>query len=115
MVTEDAGIKFFMYVHDLLPYAADYSFGGGEELRRKVRVEGGPPVISEVTREELARHLIETGCTQLYIDSANDHFKELYGGLFADGMAAYEARETDLYDVVVQGDAVRLVPNIPGT
>ena len=90
-----------------------YRYGGGEELRQKVRVEGGPPEILEVTADELARHLAETGCTAVYIDSANEHFKEMYGSLFSDGMAAYDARETDLYSVVAVGDTVRLIPELP--
>ncbi len=113
VMTEGTGDRFFQYVHELLPYGADYSYGGGEELRQKVRVEGGPPEILEVTADELARHLAETGCTAVYIDSANDHFKEMYGSLFSDGMAAYDARETDLYSVVAVGDTVRLVPELP--
>ncbi len=111
VLAEDMGMRFFMYVHELLPYAADPSYGGGDALREKVRGEDGVPVVHEITQEELERHLAENGTTNLYIDSMNEHFKEMYGGLFTDGLAAYENGETRLYEVQVQsGGHVRLAP-----
>ena len=111
VLSEDGGLGIFKYVHELLPVQVDYSFGGGAELREKRQDDTGATIIVEISREELEKHLLESGSTMLYIDSINERFKELYRPLFEDDLAGWESGSTAFYKIVPTANGgVRLFP-----
>lgn len=104
----DNGIGWFMYCHQLLPWQLDYSFGG--VLEQRDRQPDGTVQRRPVTPEELVAHLLESGCTTVYIDFADYDFIQTYGALFSDGLAAYQNGRASLYTVRPGGGGVVLEP-----
>ena len=104
----DNGIGWFMYCHQLLPWQLDYSFGG--VLEQRERQPDGTVQRRPVTPEELVAHLLESGCTTVYIDFADYDFIQTYGALFSDGLAAYQNGRASLYTVRPGGGGVVLEP-----
>ena len=104
----DNGVGWFMYHHQMLPWMMDYSYGG-TMVEREAQPDGTTLEI-EVTPEMLAEHLIDEGCTTLYIDYADYEFIQAYGELFSDGLAAYQNDQANLYAVRVEDGAVTLDP-----
>ena len=51
------------------------------------------------TEAAFAALVESTGCEYLYLDKVDDLFRESYGGLFSDGLAAAEQGETLVYHV----------------
>lgn len=108
VTSEDDGSLWFRYCYVFLPWQVDYSFGGGELIDQKTI--GGETIKTPVTAEKLQQHLIEKGCTTLYIDNADENFIQTYGALFSDGLQSYQREETQLYTVQVTNESVELRP-----
>ncbi len=107
--TGDNGLRWFKYCYEFLPWQVDYSYGGGEFLDRDKQADG-TWLTRHVGAGEWEQHLLETGCTTVYIDDADEAFRDEYGGLFADGMDGYFDGETSLYEVETQNGGVVLAP-----
>ncbi|MDL2252540.1 hypothetical protein LJC49_00500 [Ruminococcaceae bacterium OttesenSCG-928-I18] len=106
--TDDTGLKWFTYCYAFLPWQVDYSYGGGPFEIKELQ-EDGSRLVTPVDAEAWEEHLLETGCTTVFIDKADEAFAQEYEALFEDGMRAYFDEETVLYDVVVQNGQVQLV------
>lgn len=109
VLSDDDGFKWFVYCYEMLPWQVDYSFGGGQLVERTLQTDG-TTLIHEVTCEELSRHLIDTGCTTLYIDNADENFVNLYSQLFSDDMSGYLDDGLRLYNVTESNGNVILTP-----
>lgn len=113
--TADDGLRWFQYCYSFLPYQLDYSYGGGEFIVRAPD-ENGDIQQTHIGPDAWAGHLLETGCTTVYIDEADAAFRDEYGHLFRDNMRRYFNGDTRLYTVKAlaqkqAGDpAVRLIP-----
>lgn len=95
----DSGALWFQYSYQMLPWIADYSFGGGSLIERRNQPDGTVQK-HELNVEEWEEYLLETGCTTVFIDYADESFYEMYQTLFEDGMQEYFVDGTQLYDVI---------------
>ena len=99
----DNGLHWFTATYDFYPQIVDYSGNGGgtfglESLRPgEDTVEGY--YFHPYTEAAFAALVESTGCEYLYLDKVDDLFRESYGGLFSDGLAAAEQGETLVYHV----------------
>ena len=90
----DNGLHWFTATYDFYPQIVDYSGNGGgtfglESLRPgEDTVEGY--YFHPYTEAAFAALVESTGCEYLYLDKVDDLFRESYGGLFSDGLAAAE-------------------------
>ncbi len=111
VISGDSGLSWFMYCYEMLPYQVDYSFGGGEMVQRTLQSDG-TTLKQELSAQELSDYLISSGCTKLIVDTADEHFVEMYGGLFSDGLSAYlQSPETPtIYNVLNENGSASLVP-----
>ncbi len=109
----DDGLRWFKYCYEMLPWQVDYGYGGGNVLEMRETQPDGSTKVSEITAEMLAAHLLAEGCTTVVIDSVDDAFRQRYAGLFADDLAAYDAGETQIYNVDAAQGTVRLTPRYP--
>ncbi|MGD9559007.1 MAG: hypothetical protein AB7V55_00180 [Oscillospiraceae bacterium] len=105
----DSGLRWFMYCYEMLPWQVDYSFGGGELVRRTLQPDGTTEK-HELTADEWADYLLENACTTVLLDEVDEGFRQRYGALFSDGLAAYDEEKTQLYGVVAGAGDVRLEP-----
>ncbi len=112
--SNDNGIGWFTYSYQLLPWQLDYSYGGGP-LQERELLPSGEVATHTVSAEEWAQYLQDSGCTTVYIEYADQEFKQMYGGLFSDGMQAYDARQTRIYEVAYDGGGeLTLLPMLEG-
>ena len=116
----DDGKGWFVNYYDFYPeITLDYSLGGGtldpatefNQLRvpafftpQQVDYFTSPNVT--LTPAVLCDYLQASGCTALYVDNADDAFRQNYGALFTDGLAG----GSELYRVEGTGQAMRFVP-----
>ncbi|MDL2293696.1 hypothetical protein LJC60_03595 [Ruminococcaceae bacterium OttesenSCG-928-D13] len=99
----DNGLGWLTLCYQMLPYQLDYSVGGGTLERQLKNEDGTLGDKRQVNAAELEAYLFESGCDVVYLEQADGDFREQYGALFTDGMAAYFDGETDLYRVVRTG------------
>ena len=98
----DNGLHWFTATYDFYPQIVDYSGDGGgtfglESLRPgEDTVEGY--YFHPYTEAAFAALVESTGCEYLYLDKVDDLFRESYGGLFSDGLAAAGIRVKDRKD-----------------
>lgn len=107
----DDGLNWFSATYDFYPYVVDQSgvypnscggtFGLPELMPQEDSV--ATRYYRAYTAQELDAALRGNGCTVLYLDKLDDLFVQSYGELFADGLAAALAGETDLYRVTDAG------------
>ena len=109
VMSGDLGNGWFMAHHQLLPWMLDYSYGGGELVERDPQPDGTTS-LTPVTPDMLADYLVENDITTVYVNFADYDFIQTYGGLFSDGLAAWENDQAGLYTVTVQNGKVTLEP-----
>lgn len=121
---DDDGIKWFKYSYEFLPVLVDYSFGGGaispeKEIPAKAMgaaftLEEQKELLSQkLTAEVFARYLLYSDCDKLFIDNADEQFRQDYGSLFQDGLAGYFNGSCDLYSIEQTQTGVLMVPVQP--
>lgn len=105
----DDGSRWFTFSFQMLPWQADYSFGGGGLIQRTKQPDG-TVALHELTPEEWEDYLHQTGCTHVFLDDADQAFWDKYGALFEDEGQAYLQGATQLYEVKQQTNGLLLVP-----
>ncbi len=105
----DDGSRWFTYSFQMLPWQADYSFGGGALIERSKQPDGTVK-LHQLTVQEWEEYLLESKCTNVFLDDADEAFWQNYGALFADEGASYKQDGNQLYEVEIQQGGLTLVP-----
>ncbi len=112
-----SGESWFRYSQYLLPAVLEYSMSGGSALSPEVLAEqkaeqGGPQQATLSDEESLAfvqDYLSENGCEYILVESTDEWFTQVFGGMFTDGLQSapspdapilYRLNESGLYEQV---------------